>query len=267
MRFNHPGSILSHPLLSTAFHRNIEMIPVNRKFHWHHLQAQLLQKKICCLVKKARIRLTRFIYSTLDTIMSHPTDKAWKKSSSSVLASSAAVFCPMEVNPEGKLMAEPYQAVPHPQKGGSEKDVNPKWDEMRSKQASKMLSGHALIKPQHHLLPIWHIKQDDRLCLFFKPPSIAQVDSSLAKEELHCTRVLNLFSSRGGADRMAQCQQAAEGGRGKSALTQHGSRLPADTDEVFLRRRKISEKERTKNPRASSACFQKLQKLCSVTSV
>lgn len=54
-RFNHPGSILSHPLLSTAFHRNTEMIPGNRKFHRDNLQAQLLQKKICCLVKKARM--------------------------------------------------------------------------------------------------------------------------------------------------------------------------------------------------------------------
>lgn len=103
--------------------------------------------------------------------------------------------------------------------------------------------------------------------MFFKPPSIARVDSCLAKEEPYHTHVLNLSSSRRGADRMALGQRAVERGRGKPAPTQRGSRLPADTGEILLRRGKISEKGRTKNPSKSSARLQKLQKWCWVTMV
>lgn len=51
--------------------------------------------------------------------------------------------------------------------------------------------------------------------MFLKPPSIAQADSSLVKEEPYCTRVPNLCSSHGGADKMALGQRVVERGRGK----------------------------------------------------
>lgn len=135
-----------------------------------------------------------------------------------------------------------YQPALRPRKRSSRKDADPKHCKRRSKpkpspppKCSRAMSCLTwelilLLKPQHRLLT----RGRPQAMLFFKPPPSAQAEPSPAKEEPCRVCVLNLFWSGGGAHRMAPGQGEAERGRGKPAVTQSGSQLPADTGKIFL---------------------------------